>query len=253
MRRREVRRLVLPAALVSALVITALLAPVLPLTNPVQMEVAARLAPPSAAHILGQDEYGRDVLSRIVWGARVSLSVALLAAVVAGVLGTVLGLLGGYFRGLVELVTIRPAEAILCFPPILLALLVVTLLGPGAVTLVLALSFLYAPAFARVAYAETLTVRGIDFVIAQEALGARASRILARTMLPNVAPPLIVQFSLTVASPSSSRAACPSRTWRGVARSILGTDDPRRAWDHGAGPMVASVALHRPDRRRTCP
>src|SRR5829696_5910291 len=200
MRRREVRRLVLPAALVSALVITALLAPVLPLTNPVQMEVAARLAPPSAAHILGQDEYGRDVLSRIVWGARVSLSVAFLAAVIASVLGTVLGLLGGYFRGLVELVTIRPAEAILCFPPILLALLVVTLLGPGAVTLVLALSFLYAPAFARVAYAETLTVRGLDFVIAQEALGARASRILARTMLPNVAPPLIVQFSLTVAS-----------------------------------------------------
>ena len=200
MRRREVRRLVLPAALVSALVITALLAPVLPLTNPVQMEVAARLAPPSAAHILGQDEYGRDVLSRIVWGARVSLSVAFLAALIAGVLGTVLGLLGGYFRGLVELVTIRPAEAILCFPPILLALLVVTLLGPGAVTLVLALSFLYAPAFARVAYAETLTVRGLDFVTAQEALGARASRILARTMLPNVAPPLIVQFSLTVAS-----------------------------------------------------
>src|SRR5215207_5313307 len=200
MRRREVRRLVLPAALVSALVITALLAPVLPLTNPVQMEVAARLAPPSATHILGQDEYGRDVLSRIVWGARVSLSVAFLAALIAGVLGTVLGLLGGYFRGLVKLVTIRPAEAILCFPPILLALLVVTLLAPGAVTLVLALSFLYAPAFARVAYAETLTVRGLDFVIAQEALGARASRILARTMLPNVAPPLIVQFSLTVAS-----------------------------------------------------
>ena len=113
MRRREVRRLVLPAALVSALVITALLAPVLPLTNPVQMEVAARLAPPSAAHILGQDEYGRDVLSRIVWGARVSLSVAFLSAVIAGVLGTVLGLLGGYFRGLVELVTLRPAAAIL--------------------------------------------------------------------------------------------------------------------------------------------
>src|SRR5215207_1564101 len=134
MRRREVRRLVLPAALVSALVITALLAPVLPLTNPVQMEVAARLAPPSATHILGQDEYGRDVLSRIVWGARVSLSVAFLSAVIASVLGTVLGLLGGYFRGLVELVTIRPAEAILCFPPILLALLVVSLLGPGAVT-----------------------------------------------------------------------------------------------------------------------
>jgi peptide/nickel transport system permease protein len=200
MRRREVRRVVLPAALVGALVLVALFAPMMPLANPVRMEVAARLAPPSSAHLLGQDEYGRDVLSRIVWGARVSLSVAFMSALIAGGLGTVLGLLGGYFRGLVELVTVRPAEAILCFPPILLALLVVTLMGPGAGTLVIALSFLYAPGFARVAYAETLSVRGLDYVTAQEALGARPRRILARTILPNVAPPLIVQFSLTVAS-----------------------------------------------------
>ena len=194
MRRREVRRVVLPAALVGALVLVALFAPMMPLANPVRMEVAARLAPPSSAHLLGQDEYGRDVLSRIVWGARVSLSVAFMSALIAGGLGTVLGLLGGYFRGLVELVTVRPAEAILCFPPILLALLVVTLMGPGAGTLVIALSFLYAPGFARVAYAETLSVRGLDYVTAQEALGARPRRILARTILPNVAPPLIVQF-----------------------------------------------------------
>jgi peptide/nickel transport system permease protein len=101
---------------------------------------------------------------------------------------------------LVELVTLRFAEIILCFPPLLLALLVVTLMGPGAATLIVALAFLYAPGFARVCFAETLAVRGLDFVTAQEALSARAKRILARTILPNVAPTLLVQFSLTVAA-----------------------------------------------------
>ena len=200
MRQSLTHRLLLPTALIGAFVLLALLTPVLPLPDPVRMEVAARLSPPSATHPLGQDEYGRDVLSRIVWGARVSLSVAFVSALIAGALGTFLGLLGGYFRGLVELVTVRPAEAILCFPPILLALLIVTLMGPGAATLIVALSILYAPGFARVAYADTLAVRALDYVTAQEALGAKPYRILTRTILPNLAPPLIVQFSLTVAA-----------------------------------------------------
>ena len=193
-------RLAIPLGAVAGIVLIAAAAPVLPLADPVAIEVSARLTPPSAAHWLGQDEYGRDVLARIVWGARASLAVAFLAAAIAGVAGTFLGLLGGYFRGLVEILTVRSAEAVLCFPPLLLALLVVTLLGPGAGTLIVALSILYAPAYARVAYAEAMAARNLDYVVAQEALGARASRILARTVLPNVAPPLLVQFSLTVAS-----------------------------------------------------
>jgi peptide/nickel transport system permease protein len=164
------------------------------------MEVPARLALPSLTHPLGQDEYGRDVLSRIIWGARASLTVAFVSAMLAGVIGITLGLLGGYARGLVEILTVRSMEAIVCFPPILLALLVVTLMGPGAATLVIALTILYAPGYARVAFAATLATRGLDYVTAQEALGARAMRILARTILPNVAPPLLVQFSLTVAA-----------------------------------------------------
>jgi peptide/nickel transport system permease protein len=164
------------------------------------MEVPARLALPSLSHPLGQDEYGRDVLSRIVWGARASLMVAFLSAMLAGLIGITFGLLGGYARGLVEILTVRSMEAIVCFPPILLALLVVTLLGPGALTLVVALTILYAPGYARVAFAATLATRGLDYVTAQEALGARPLRILSRTILPNVAPPLLVQFSLTVAA-----------------------------------------------------
>ncbi|NMJ40716.1 dipeptide/oligopeptide/nickel ABC transporter permease/ATP-binding protein [Roseomonas sp. JC162] len=200
MRRSPIRALVIPGALVLLVVLVALAAPILPLADPVRQDVANRLAGPSAAHWLGQDEYGRDVLSRIIWGARVSLTVAALAAALAAVVGTLLGILGGYFRGLVELVTVRVAEIVLCFPPLLLALLVVTLLGPGAGTLVFSLAILFAPGFARVAYAETLSARALDYVTAQQALGARTRRILFLTLLPNIAPPLIVQFSLTVAA-----------------------------------------------------
>ncbi len=197
---RAIRRLRLPGAIVGGIVVVALAAPLLPLADPVKMEVSARLALPSWTHLLGQDEYGRDVLSRIIWGARASLSVAFLSAMFAGVIGITLGLLGGYARGLVEILTVRSMEAIVCFPPILLALLVVTLMGPGAATLVIALTILYAPGYTRVAFAATLAARGLDYVTAQEALGAKPARILARTILPNVAPPLLVQFSLTVAA-----------------------------------------------------
>jgi peptide/nickel transport system permease protein len=197
---RPIHRLYLPGAIVAVIVVVALAAPLLPLTDPVKMEVAARLAQPSLGHVLGQDEYGRDVLSRLIWGARASLAVAFLSAMFAGLVGTALGLIGGYARGLLEILTVRSMEAIVCFPPILLALLVVTLMGPGVATLVIVLTILYAPGYARVAFAATLATSGLDYVTAQQALGARPVRILARTILPNVAPPLLVQFSLTVAA-----------------------------------------------------
>ena len=200
MRRAALRGLLAPGLLTLAIVLLAIAAPILPLADPVRQDVANRLTGPSALHWLGQDEYGRDVLSRIIWGARVSLSVAFAAAATAAVAGTLLGILGGYFRGVVELFTVRMAEIVLCFPPLLLALLVVTLLGPGAGTLIFSLSILFAPGFARVAYAETLSARALDYVTAQQALGARTRRILALTVLPNIATPLIVQFSLTVAA-----------------------------------------------------
>src|SRR5277367_5447938 len=123
---RAARRLLLPGVLVGLVIGVALAVPLLPLGDPIRMEVAARLAPPSGGHPLGQDEYGRDVLSRVLWGARVSLAVAFLSAAIAGLVGVTLGLLGGYFRGLVEIVTVRSIESLLCYPPILLALLVVT-------------------------------------------------------------------------------------------------------------------------------
>ncbi len=200
MGRGVLRILALPGLLAAAILLLALATPVLPLVDPVHQDIAQRMSGPSPGHLLGQDEYGRDVLSRILWGARVSLSVAFAATTMAALAGVLLGILGGYFRGVVELLTVRVAEIVLCFPPLLLALLVVTLLGPGAGTLSFALAILFAPAFARLAYAETLSARELDYVTAQRALGAPNGRILLRTVLPNIAAPLIVQFSLTIAT-----------------------------------------------------
>ncbi len=194
------KRLWLPGAFVAAILLVALLAPLLDLPNPIRQDVARRLSGPIPGSPLGRDEFGRDVLSRLIWGARTSLGVAFASAVIAGAIGTLIGLIGGWFRGLGELLTVRLVDVILCFPPILLALLVVTLLGPGAATLILVLSVLYVPGFARVAYAEVLSARSNDYVEAVRALGAPTGRILLRTVLPNIAGPVLVQFSLAVAA-----------------------------------------------------
>jgi peptide/nickel transport system permease protein len=195
-----VRKLVVPGIIVAAILLLAIVAPVLGLPDPVRQDMAHRLSGPIAGSLLGRDEFGRDVLSRLIWGARTSLAVAFASACIAGLLGTALGLIGGWFRGLGAMVAVRSMDIVLCFPPILLALLVVTLLGPGASTLVLVLSVLFLPGFARVTYAEVLSARSHDFVEAVRALGASNLRILARTVLPNVAGPVLVQLSLAVAS-----------------------------------------------------
>ncbi len=178
----------------------ALIVPVLGLPDPVRMDVAHRLTGPSWMHWLGQDDLGRDSLSRLLWGARSSLSVAVLSASLSCVVGTSLGVLGGFLRGVVDLLTIRAMDVVLCFPPLLLALLVVTLLGPGASTLIPVLALVYLPGFTRVAYAGVLTVRDQEYVQAQRALGVSAPRIMLRTVLPNILGPVLVQFSLALAS-----------------------------------------------------
>ena len=193
-------RLTLPATLVAAIIALAVAVPWLGLPDPVRQDMANRLAEATTASPLGRDEFGRDVLARLIWGARTSLSVAFAAATIAGLLGTTLGLIGGWFRGLAAVLALGGAEIILCFPPILLALLVVTLLGPSATTLILVLSVLFLPGFARVTRAEVLAVKAQDYVEAAHAIGANTPRILVRTVLPNVAGPILVQLSLAVAA-----------------------------------------------------
>jgi peptide/nickel transport system permease protein len=194
------RRLLVPGGLVGAILLVAIAAPWLGLADPVHQDVAKRLVGPGPGAWLGRDEFGRDVFSRLIWGARTSLAVAFASAAIAGVVGTALGLIGGWFRGLGAMLAVRSMDVVLCFPPILLALLVVTLLGPGATTLIMVLSVLFLPGFARVTYGEVLSARRHDYVEAVRALGASNPRILLRTILPNVAGPVLVQLSLAVAA-----------------------------------------------------
>jgi ABC-type glutathione transport system ATPase component/ABC-type dipeptide/oligopeptide/nickel transport system permease subunit len=194
------RHLALPAIALCLLILAAALAPVLAPSDPLAMDIAGRMAPPSAAHWLGQDEFGRDVLSRLLHGARISLSVSLATSAVAAIIGISAGMVGGYFGGIAEILTVRLAEFMLAFPPILLALLVIAFTGPGTITLIVTMAIFYAPEFARIAYGEVRSVKQKEYVEAMRAIGAGPVWILRKTILPNIAAPLFVQFSLVVAS-----------------------------------------------------
>lgn len=145
---------------------------------------------------LGTDELGRDLLSRVIHGARASLAVALLSVIVSGVLGTALGVLAGYRRGWVEVAIMRAVDIMLSIPAILLAIITVAVLGPGFLNLVLVLGFTRWPRYTRVAYAQTLGQAGLPYVTATRLAGARMPRLLLRHILPNIAAPLVVVATL---------------------------------------------------------
>ena len=177
----------------------AIFADMLPLPSPTDMDMLARRAPFSAEHWLGTDGLGRDELSRLVYGARISLVVGLCAPVIGLVLGGGFGLLAGYFRGRFETLVVGSMDVLLAFPPLIFALAVTAFLGQSIINLTCILGVLSIPAFMRVARAATLTLARREFVIAAQALGATHARILIRELLPNVALPLLAYFLLVVA------------------------------------------------------
>ena len=177
----------------------ALLASVLPLPSPTDMDMLDRRAPISALHWLGTDALGRDELSRVIYGARISLSVGLFAPMIGLTIGGALGVLAGYFRGRFATLAVGCMDVLLAFPPLILALAVTAYLGQSILNLTWILGLLGVPAFMRVARASTLTLARREFVVAAQALGATHVRILLRELLPNVALPLGGFFLLGVA------------------------------------------------------
>lgn len=177
----------------------AALADLLPLPSPTDMDMLERRAPFSALHWLGTDTLGRDELSRLIHGARISLTVGLCAPVIGLVFGGALGMLAGYFRGRFETLVVGSMDVLLAFPPLILALAVTAYLGQSLLNLTCILGVLGIPAFMRVARASTLTLARREFVIAAQALGATHARILLRELLPNVLLPLLAFFLLGVA------------------------------------------------------
>ena len=193
------RRIVLLSAIVlAAIVVLALGASVFASADPNDTAVLDRLKAPSAEHLLGTDELGRDLYARVVHGARYSLSIAAMTAVGSVVFGTLVGLIAGFFRRL-DAPIMRVVDAMMSFPDILLAIALVAILGASLTNVVLALVLVYTPRVARVVRASTLVVRELLFVEAARAIGARTPHILWHHVLPNLLSPILVQGSFIFA------------------------------------------------------
>ncbi|MGE5150517.1 MAG: ABC transporter permease [Rhodospirillaceae bacterium] len=199
-RRRRVGGLfMLSIGWIALVALLAIFAGLLPMPSPTDIDMLGKRAPPSAEHWLGNDGLGRDVLARLIYGARFSLTVGLLAPVIGVTVGGTLGMLAGYFRGRLETFVVGGMDVLLAFPPLVLALAVTAYLGQSVWNLTWIIGVLGVPAFTRVARAVTLSLSEREFVVAARALGATHSRILVRELLPNVALPLLAFFLLGVA------------------------------------------------------
>jgi len=184
-------------AMVAVYVLVALAVGVLPLRDPLQVS-AQRLAAPSLEFPFGTDALGRDLLSRVLWGARLSIQVAVFSVAVATLVGGGLGLVAGYVGGLLDLAIGRVLDVFFAFPAILLALGIVAALGPDPTNVVIAIGIVYTPIFARVVRGPVLALKVRDFVEAARAIGATPSRIVVRHIVPNLVSTLVVQVSLAL-------------------------------------------------------
>lgn len=195
------------ASIIIFFTLLALFAPWIAPYDPIQGSPRDRLKPPSAEYLLGRDEQGRDMLSRIIFGARVSLRVGVLAVSFAIIVGTVIGAVAGYVGGWVDNVLMRLMDVVLAFPSLVLAIAIVSILGTGLENSLLAIAFVSIPIYARVVRASVLAVKERDFVLADHAIGVPAHRILFRSILPNVLTPLIVVGTLGIAGAILDTAA----------------------------------------------
>lgn len=186
--------------IVGALLVVATLAPWIAPHDPLAQDLSRRLLPPGTpGNLLGTDDFGRDILSRIIFGARITLYIIALVAVTAPVLGLLIGTVAGYFGGWVDAALMRLTDIFLAFPRLILALALVAVLGPGIENAVLAIALTAWPPYARVARAETLTVRSSDYIAAIRLQGASAPRIIAGHVVPMCLPSVIIRVTLDMA------------------------------------------------------
>ncbi|MCV3242368.1 ABC transporter permease [Mesorhizobium sp. ZC-5] len=189
------------AIMLAVLVAMTVFAPYVAPLDPNQQNLLARLKPPGhvargVTYLLGSDELGRDVLSRVIYGARVSLSVAFASVVLSGIFGSLLGMVAAFYRGWIEIIIMRIVDIVLSIPAILLAIITVAVVGPSLYTVVIVLAFTRWPRYARVAYGQTLSVANMPYVRLSRFMGAGWPRLLGRHILPNIAGPLIVVATL---------------------------------------------------------
>ncbi|MBI5650757.1 MAG: ABC transporter permease [Chloroflexi bacterium] len=227
LRRKLPRLLRYPAAnigllLVAIYLIVAVFAGVLAPYSPIEQRAADRLQEPGAHHLFGTDEFGRDILSRLMHGASSSLRIALFAVGLATLIGTAIGMLSGYAGGIADNAIMRVMDLFFAFPAILLALSIVAALGPGATNTILAIAVVYTPIFARVARGPVLAIKEMEFVAAARCVGSNHLQILTRHILPNMVAPIIVQVSLALSWAMLTEAA--------LSFLGLGTQPPQPSW-----------------------
>jgi peptide/nickel transport system permease protein len=215
------------AAIILAWVLIAAFAPLLTPYYPDAVDVTVRLQPPSSAHWLGTDALGRDVLTRLLYGARISLTTGIVVVLVAAAVGTLLGGIAAYARGRIEELIMRLTDLVLCFPPIILALAIAAALGIGTTNTIIAMLVVWWPKFARLAHSLVIVQRSQEYVEAATVIGFSPARILLRHIIPNAVGPLIVLVTLDVGNAII--------TFAGLSFLGLGVVPPTPEW----GSMVA--------------
>ncbi|WP_172121998.1 ABC transporter permease [Devosia sp. 919] len=211
----------------AVIILLAVLAPIIAPYDPISQSIINRLQGPSWGHWLGTDYYGRDILSRLLHGARYSLVIGILSISLAVVVGSLIGLVAGYCGGKIDIVIMQIMDVVLAFPALILGIILVAVLGGSVVNIIIAIAFTAVPAFARIARAPVMTLREREFVQAGRALGFSDLRIMFRHILPNIVPEIIVMASLWMATAVRTEAslafiglgiAPPTPTWGGMVR-----------------------------------
>lgn len=217
------------ASILFLIVLSALFAPLLAAHSPTDMHNELRLQGSSAEFLLGTDQFGRDILSRILYGARVSLLVGLTSVVISVIFGTLFGLVAGYFGRTIDGVIMRVMDILFAFPEILLALAIIAALGPGMFNTILAIGIVNIPVFTRTVRGAVLSVKNLEYVESARAIGAGTGRILFREILPNVTAPLLVQGSIAISGAILTESA--------LSFLGLGIQPPDPSW----GGMIAEA------------
>jgi peptide/nickel transport system permease protein len=194
-------------AVLVALVFMAVCAPVLAPYNPLKIDPLNNFQAPSLAHPMGTDDIGRDVLSRVIYGSRLSLAMGLVSVLIAASIGTLLGLQAGYAGGWLDAIIMRLMDIMMALPGILMALVIVTILGPGLVNVMIAVGISWIPSYARLARGSVLAVKQQDYVTAARCVGSSGTRIALRHVLPNIMMPIIIWATLGVAAAILSGAS----------------------------------------------
>lgn len=220
---RRNKMAVVGLVIVVVMVILAVFANLLAPYDPNAVDISASFqAPGSAGHLFGTDQYGRDLLSRIIFGARISIFVAIGGTIVGAVIGVLLGLVAGFFGGIVDSFIMRIMDGMMAFPFILLSLILMTILGQGTENVILAIGIANVPTFARVVRGEVHVVKNEEYCNAERVLGASSARILFRHIFANALSPVIVYFTLNIASAIISEAA--------LSFLGLGVQPPTASW-----------------------